>query len=265
MVGSNFISLAISALSGAAISLAVGFVLFGRSLETLDVLVGDMAVVKSTLRAFQQFEDTAEAIRARAVDLESESLRLEAAIGAASTLADNSEEQIENLTADFKFRLEDGRSQLARLRTVAGQEEFATNPDFIKAIASFIDPLPADLVVASLTPCGNLQSGKWSRYEAASGRFILGESQQYPIGRPGGEAEVSLNNLQLPDHDHRFTNKFLAHAPGSNFQQSGIQGNHGNTGFVHFENRERTFNAGEGRPHNNMPPYVALYFCVKEG
>lgn len=124
---------------------------------------------------------------------------------------------------------------------------------------------PAGAVVAFDRSCPE----GWRFFESGSGRFILGAGKgrglsEREIGDKAGEEEVTLTEAQMPRHAHRpplnketFNTEIpgIGHRFNDNAQN---QGNHkftgsGETGF-----------AGGGRPHNNMPPYIALYFCKKD-
>lgn len=105
---------------------------------------------------------------------------------------------------------------------------------------------------------------------------------EYGFGKTGGEKEVTLVINQIPDHRH----KYFAHG------QSKLDGNSdeihiSDVGFISFSKkpRRREENPGgtkndilelapnkryneliipkEHSSHNNMPPFVALYFCKK--
>ena len=128
----------------------------------------------------------------------------------------------------------------------------------------------------------------WSFYEPAGGRMIVGagehdnkwfsenegKAQSIPVyqgysqeiytGRAetkdsratGGEVKHKLTVAEMPTHFH--IEVLGAGAPG-NGTGVGIaaQGVQNVPAF-------QTQPAGSGDPHNNMPPFIALYFCKKE-
>lgn len=121
----------------------------------------------------------------------------------------------------------------------------------------------------------------WRPYEEAKERFIVGASSEgrYPVvGGIGGEAETTLSDAHIPSHGHgMFTNSGAAEkdypggtqnvAVSANMAAGGLQ----NESFEYqlrpgtgSPTRGVTGSAGSGHPHNNMPPYIALYFCEKE-
>ena len=105
--------------------------------------------------------------------------------------------------------------------------------------------IPPGAVVAFATTCPT--TGDWSPYEAAACRFLLGVGQGplkafVGLGAPGGEEEVALD--------------------GRNMAQMAA------TTFRHAnDSKHRAFTPDKetelGRPHNNMPRYIALHFCEK--
>lgn len=115
----------------------------------------------------------------------------------------------------------------------------------------------------------------WIEFASARGRTIIGvrESVDTPDGllsRPfqeqGGAETHTLSIAEMPEHRHqagRFTLLVPATADPQldipNAQQTGGAGWYG----VQSGTMETT-STGGGEPHNNMPPYIALYFCKKE-
>lgn len=106
--------------------------------------------------------------------------------------------------------------------------------------------------------------GTWEKIE---GRFLLGASSAYPVNSTGGEAAHTLTVNEMPSHSHGFKNNSHTWAWGENPPNSihanvsvaigsGIQGNQ-------LTSSQRIWNCtldtGGGQPHNNMPPYLAVY------
>lgn len=79
-----------------------------------------------------------------------------------------------------------------------------------------------------------------------------------------GTEQHTLTPNQMPKHDHRGK-------PGQRFvmiDQNGdpkgdVDTKQGTAGYVDYHDAS-SFQAGDDKPHNNMPPYIALYFCKKE-
>jgi len=104
----------------------------------------------------------------------------------------------------------------------------------------------------------------WSPFEEAKDRVIIGASFKYPqVGMLGGEESVTLGEAEMPMHSH-------AHPDyGYTLAISGT----GTTTAIDEDASLRQPNLlsanlletrGDNQPHNNMPPYIALYFCKKD-
>lgn len=104
----------------------------------------------------------------------------------------------------------------------------------------------------------------WARFQAADGRFIIGVDGDkyrlpYEAGKPvyqlDGEERVTLTVGEMPVHAHNLRyGAGQSLAAGPNQYLLGQGGHHA-----------QSHDAGSGSSHNNMPPYIALYFCKKEG
>jgi len=151
---------------------------------------------------------------------------------------------ISSLNADVTLMrklLEEARSEVKELR--------------------YFSNIPRDAVIAFDTPRGCPPG--WSRFEQADGRFVLGVNDEKPrddgprarsilYRTTGGEEMVTLTPEQMPVHKHRGPAAYVGAARTG--RGDGAYGNASGD----------TTNAGGSRPHNNMPPYVALYFCKKD-
>ena len=104
---------------------------------------------------------------------------------------------------------------------------------------------------------GTLFGGTW---EQIQGRFLLGMSSSYPAGSQGGEAEHTLTEDEIAPHKHA-----MAYGPESSASSTGFPygiaaGSATNSaGGRGYASNLGTFSAGGGQPHNNMPPYLAVY------
>lgn len=125
--------------------------------------------------------------------------------------------------------------------------------------------MPFDRAPANPCPTG------WEVFKEATSRAIIGAGDSANFyepkfarderGRPltprayrehGGEEIHQLTVDEMPTH---------AHSYGT---ESGTDGNRsGQQDATYSRISANTGSAGGDQPHNNMPPYVALYFCVK--
>lgn len=150
-----------------------------------------------------------------------------------------------------------------------GPTQTISNPDTAS-------PLLAGAVVAfdrGQRNGGACPSG-WSLFESAGGRMIVGagtntnkdqngsDLRDYPSladdpeKAVGGQEKVKLKVSEMPKHSHIFT-----FSDGTNSPRH-VDNSHDEFGLKN--STENTSVAGEGQPHDNMPPYVALYFCKKD-
>ena len=142
--------------------------------------------------------------------------------------------------------------------------------------------LPNGLVIASLDECSALTPGKWGTFRQAAGRVIVGvgagsddEGNGKDFEQPGdtgGVYSVRLQEHEIPPHVHAtpllsVNNQAQMPLGVDKRVTNGIAGS--SYGPVPNTFGALTTSAGgEGNraaAHNNMPPYIALYFCKKEG
>jgi Collagen triple helix repeat (20 copies). len=107
------------------------------------------------------------------------------------------------------------------------------------------------LSVNSTSPATLFGGGTWERIED---KFLLAAGGTYAAGSTGGEASVSLTAAQNGPHTHA---AYYADSAGStsfgySYTNKGEQSNAStdSSGIVL---------SGSGEPHNNMPPYLAVY------
>lgn len=95
--------------------------------------------------------------------------------------------------------------------------------------------------------------GSWTRIQD---RFLLCAGTTYAAGTTGGEANVTLTINQMPSHAHQAVGYNEAIPEGSgNFLALGRRTS--DSPNVELQNAIET--AGGNQPHNNMPPYLAVY------
>ena len=99
----------------------------------------------------------------------------------------------------------------------------------------------------SATDPGTLFGGTWQRIQD---RFLLCAGTSYAAGSTGGEATHTLTLNEMPSHTH-----------GLGFGIYNNEGGRGSLGCTTFMQRIQgeTEAEGGGQPHNNMPPYLAVY------
>lgn len=105
----------------------------------------------------------------------------------------------------------------------------------------------------------------WIRFKEAEGRFILGanarsqsdNSGKYYVSLQDGEERVALTVSELPSHSHLLPTDGAANGNA----QSLVHSANNDEGIG--PGSSKTDVTGGNQPHNNMPPYIALYYCKK--
>jgi hypothetical protein len=94
--------------------------------------------------------------------------------------------------------------------------------------------------------------GTWERY--GIDRVTVGAGGEYNAGSIGGEKEHTLNIAEMPSHQHELHGWAISISPvtGTQYAPTHPFDTHDNTAIT-------TRPVGEGRPHNNMPPYIGTY------
>ena len=106
-------------------------------------------------------------------------------------------------------------------------------------------PVGSIYMSVNATSPASLFGGTWERIED---RFLLAAGSTYTAGDMGGEAAHTLTVDELPSHNHTYT----------------IPGNETGTSWYGASGTAKgapqsSGDSGGGQPHNNMPPYLAVY------
>jgi hypothetical protein len=134
--------------------------------------------------------------------------------------------------------------------------------------------IPEDaVIIVDATEC---PSG-WTSFDRAHGRFVVGvgEPERQKVGstdvRPrfyretDGETQVRLTPEEMPEHKHSITVETWRDSLEEGEPGTPVLVEKLNLGGAPAGSATLTVNAaGLGQPHNNMPPYIALYFCKKD-
>lgn len=109
--------------------------------------------------------------------------------------------------------------------------------------------------VNSISP-QTLFGGTWTQIKD---RFLLACGDAYTNGATGGEATHKLTIEEMPNHSHGIWggNTTTSNSMGnSNYNKNGWIPNIGDT---HSYSANHITYVGGSQPHNNMPPYLAVY------
>ena len=94
--------------------------------------------------------------------------------------------------------------------------------------------------------------GTW---EQIKDRFLLGAGDTYTNGATGGEATHTLTVDEMPSHTHDLSGCWGA-GNGLNTATLNNASSSGGSGTASYHPIQNT---GDDQPHNNMPPYLAVY------
>lgn len=100
---------------------------------------------------------------------------------------------------------------------------------------------------------GTLFGGTWVRI--ANGRMLIGaDSASYPAGSIGGEETHTLTVSEMPRHIHGVDRPPYTYSEWTDGEEVYAQQS-STAGWA----KGSTDSAGGNQPHNNMPPYIAVY------
>lgn len=130
-------------------------------------------------------------------------------------------------------------------------------------VGQFVDmiyPVGSIYMSASATSPASLFGGTW---ESIGGRFLLGADATYAAGSTGGEAAHTLSTHEIPHHYHNsyclgLSGTMDAPAYYAVFNRSAYTYNYAETTSKALDVASTSVIGGD-QPHNNMPPYLAVY------
>lgn len=122
-----------------------------------------------------------------------------------------------------------------------------------------IYPVGSIYMSTNLTSPASFLGGTWERIQD---KFLLSAGSSYSAGTSGGSATHTLTVDEMPSHTHP---EIIGSNPGEFFAQGttadayslNISLSSGAYLYSNYFNELRA--TGGGQPHNNMPPYLAVY------
>lgn len=131
-------------------------------------------------------------------------------------------------------------------------------------LLSMIHPVGSVYISTNSTEPSLLFGGQWERLQD---RFLLAASNTYAAGSVGGEANHTLREWEMPAHTHNITDTSLSNgvnlgvAWGQYILESSSERSYG----ININGTLKATESGSGEPHNNMPPYLAVYMWKRIG
>lgn len=160
------------------------------------------------------------------------------------------------------------REKLAPNTLVANVQMAEDGPGLLDFIRDYTHPVGSIWMTLGDQDPNQLFGGTWLRIEDT---FLLAAGNEYTAGETGGEATHALTTVELPAHAHSTGSdeanpwyyaliKSISGRSGKLPFQSGT-GQYAlgsNSGYEDVGFQANTGMAGEGLPHNNMPPFLAV-------
>ena len=126
-------------------------------------------------------------------------------------------------------------------------EEIKGDPFIKTRLLNLVYPIGSIYISKTNSSPENFLGGKW---EPITDRFLIGAGATYPVGQMGGESTHTLTLEEIPSHNHYY-------AIGRGLSDTASDAYRAST-YAGTDNRTTEY-AGDGQPHNNMPPYIAVY------
>lgn len=138
----------------------------------------------------------------------------------------------------------------------------------LKAIQNLVDntvdkfyPVGSVYISVNDTNPSTLFGGTWERF--AAGRTLVGvdtgQTEFNTVKKTGGAKTVALTVNQIPSHSHKVTIDDYVYYVGEGATGSGAHDmSEPSTDWV-----TKTANTGGGQAHNNLQPYITVYFWLR--
>ena len=127
-----------------------------------------------------------------------------------------------------------------------------------------VDVIPSGAVMAfDLAHCPT----GWSEFTSARSRVIVGlnpnDANFNSLGKIGGEKTHKLTLTEMPSHSHRIGPLWAGTAQGGGATRIEAPWDVGDAGGRRATGYLTTDSKGSSFGHNNLQPYIALIYCVK--
>lgn len=155
--------------------------------------------------------------------------------------------KIEETTGDTGIGIPKGGEQG---QVLAKTNDADYNTEWVN-IFNKIYPVGAIYMSATDVKPSVLFGGTWERIKDT---FLLAAGDVYANGTTGGEATHTLTENEMPSHKHK---NFVGQTDGTGTYSNNLPQSAWTN--KNYWNYYETDAVGGGQPHNNMPPYLAVY------
>lgn len=136
--------------------------------------------------------------------------------------------------------------------SIVSVQESSQDSDLIKQLKLAMNPIGSIITTTNDTNPTTYIGGVWERY--GKGQVLVGVDENdadfNEIGKTGGEKTHALTAAENGPHTHSYTRTY-----NNNFVRVEPSGTYGTS----LSTNSNTGTSGEGAPHNNLQPYVAVY------
>ena len=129
-------------------------------------------------------------------------------------------------------------------------------------------PIPRGVIMMWHSSSGSIPDG-WTLCDGSNGtpnlvdRFVVGAGNSYSVNSTGGQARVTLNTSELPSHNHaNGSYNRLLKIDGTHTRSSSGVDNTG-SGEPNLDVAGSIQSVGSSQSHQNLPPYLALFYIMK--
>ena len=147
-----------------------------------------------------------------------------------------------------------------QLQLLAKSVELETGKLNASDLLGKIYPIGCVFTSTNGTNPGTYLGGTWAKF--AEGKTLIGDSStdsDFHAGKTGGEKEHTLINKEMPSHAHNINGCFDAGSGSIGYAECvpfGATSTPKNNDII-------TLDTGGGQPHNNLPPYIAVYMWTR--
>ena len=145
----------------------------------------------------------------------------------------------------------------------------ATGQETFRSLSNRVDQLEKVLhhaIILTDQDCTMLGTG-WRSYTPMDGKMPLasgvhtdgqGETRTFVVGQADGAFSHQLTEAEMPSHVHQYHDRHFNNARGGPHL-----GDDDDRDRHYMNDNRNTGSTGAGQPHNNMPPYLVLNFCLR--